>query len=203
MRAPVPWLHARGVGTDSNPVPNLCSCSQVNDHARAPPPTSPRRRPWTPLQPSGRGARGAAAEPALPNYSRVAHVDPRDDLVAGLAREAVAAAAVREQVVEILHREVKWAGHGDGGGALHAGAGWSEGRSRVSGAGLPKGEPPSSAPEAGPPGAGSLGRRAAERCGVQRTRATVSPERVPGRDVVSPESLVLALGKAAEAQALS
>lgn len=53
------------------------------------------------------------------SHRRVAHVDPRDDLVAGLARQAVAAAAIREQVVEILHREFERAGHG-GGGALHS-----------------------------------------------------------------------------------
>lgn len=89
--------------------------------------------------------------------SRVSHVDSWGDLVAGLAREAVAAAAVREQVVQILHRELERAGHG-GGRALCAGAAASEGRTAGSaGPGLPSRDPPRPAPEAGPPGAGSGG----------------------------------------------
>ena len=87
------------------------------------PPTRARRRPHP--QPSGgrgtpgRGCWGVSGPGS--GDSRVAHVDPGGDLVAGLAREAVAAAAVRQQVVEILHRELERARHG-GGQALHAGA---------------------------------------------------------------------------------
>lgn len=91
-----------------------------NDPALAPP-TRARRRPHP--QPSGgrgnpgRGLWGVSGPGS--GDSRVAHVDPGGDLVAGLAREAVAAAAVRQQVVEILHRELKRARHG-GSRALHA-----------------------------------------------------------------------------------
>lgn len=122
-----PALHAPGVGVDSSPVPSPpppVLALRSGDRAQVPPP------PSTPLDPTPApewaGRPGSCSRVGPPGDSRVAHVDPRDDLVAGLAREAVAAAAVREQVVEILHREIERAGHG-GGGALHAGAGASQG----------------------------------------------------------------------------
>lgn len=108
---------------------------------------------------SGRGVPRETAGPAHWGDSRVAHVDPRGDLVAGLAREAIAAAAVREEVVEILHRELERARHG-GGGAQHARQ--EQARRRAAGqlGGGSRREPPSPAPGAGPPGSGSCGARA-------------------------------------------
>lgn len=125
-----------------------------------PRPSSPNLRlPKPPPQiPVGGAPRGVPDRAgAGRGDSRVSHVDSWGDLVAGLAREAVAAAAVREQVVQILHRELERAGHG-GGRALHAGAAASKGRTAGSaGPGLRSRDPPRPAPEAGPPGAGSGG----------------------------------------------
>lgn len=50
----------------------------------------------------------------------ISHVGPAGDLVAGLAREAVAAAVIQGQVIEIPHRELEQARCG-GSWALHAG----------------------------------------------------------------------------------
>lgn len=121
------------------------------------------------------GGSGSICEFGPPGDSRVAHVDPWDDLVAGLAREAVAAASVREQVVEILHGELERAGHG-GGGALHAGAGASEGEKpgQRGGAAQPGAAP--SRPGGGPTGCGKLRARYA----AQRTPATGYAPQDPG-----------------------
>lgn len=136
-----------GAGGDSSPL-----CVPGRRPRPAPPPPHARDAP-TP-------AFGWAGRPS--GDSRVAHVDPGGDLVAGLARQAVAAAAVREQVVEILHRELERARHG-GGRAQHAGAAACEGRAAGSaGRGLASRDPPRPAPEAGPPGAGKGGARAAD-----------------------------------------
>lgn len=147
LAPPLPTPPARGRAATPAPArPPLCSRRATTP--RTPPPHA--RDAPTP-------AFGWAGRPS--GDSRVAHVDPGGDLVAGLARQAVAAAAVRQQVVEILHRELERARHG-GGRALHAGAAACEGRAAGSaGRGLPSRDPPRPAPEAGPPGAGKGGAR--------------------------------------------
>lgn len=124
----------------TQPPPSPCWSSRGLTMPRLPTP-APADAPSSDPGWAGRPGAGAGR-----GDSRVAHVDPWGDLVAGLAGEAVAAAAVREQVVEILHRELERAGHG-GGRALHAGAAASEGRAAGSaGRGLPSRDPPRPAP---------------------------------------------------------
>lgn len=157
-----------------------------------PRPGSPHPLPPTPPpQPSGgrgapgRGWRGVSGPEG--GDSRVAHVDPGGDLVAGLAREAVAAAAIREQVVEILHGELERARHG-GGRALHARAASSEGRAAGSaGRGLRSRDPPRPAPEAGPQGAGSGEARAPRRAQLREVCAPLGARGTRGK-TSGPES---------------
>lgn len=157
-----PSAPSEAVGGDFSPRPAPAAASGGGTPPRLPPPT-PADAPTPALWWAGRPGEGLAGLRPGSGDSRVAHVDPGGDLVAGLAWEAVTAAAVREQVVEILHRELHRARHG-GGRALRAGAAANEGRAAGSaGRGLRSRDPPRPAPEAGPPGAESGGARAARR----------------------------------------
>lgn len=163
----------------TQPPPSPCRSSRGSTMPRLPTP-APADAPSSDPGWAGRPGAGAGR-----GDSRVAHVDPWGDLVAGLAGEAVAAAAVREQVVEILHRELERAGHG-GGRALHAGAAASEGRAAGSaGRGLPSRDPPRPAPEAGSPGVRSSGTWAATRAPFPGSTRS-APRGANGRKIPGP-----------------